>query len=93
MGVEYRIKFNWRRFFYIVQLRQNSKVTKCCGMWSVDGIGHYIQKGSILLHTLICLINEQGQINEQALNSKVLPACFLFTVYVVPNKRAGRANS
>ena len=39
----------------------------------------------------MCLINEQGQINEQALNSKVLPACFLFTVYVVPNKRAGAA--
>ena len=39
--------------------------------------------------TLEYLINEQAVINEQALNSKVLPARFLFSGYVVPNKRAG----
>ena len=43
----------------------------------------------IHLRTLVFLLNEQALINEQALNSKVLPARFLLTVYVVPNKRAG----
>ena len=39
--------------------------------------------------TLIYLIAEQDVLSEQALNSKIHPACFLFTVYVVPNNRAG----
>ena len=39
--------------------------------------------------TLIYLIAEQDVLSEQALNSKIHPARFLFTVYVVPNKRAG----
>ena len=39
--------------------------------------------------TLIYLIAEQDVLSEQALNSKIHPARFLFTVYVVPNKEAG----
>ena len=37
------------------------------------------------LCTLIYLIAEQALISEQVLNSKVLPARFLYTAYVVPN--------
>ena len=29
------------------------------------------------------------ELSEQVLNSMVLPACFLFSAYVVANKRAG----
>ena len=41
------------------------------------------------MSTLTYLIVEQDVLSEQALNSKFHPTGFLFTAYVVPNKRAG----
>ena len=43
----------------------------------------------IFLFTVVYLIAEQDVLSEQALNSKIHPARFLLSAYVVSNKRAG----
>ena len=39
--------------------------------------------------TLVCLIAEQALLSKQVQNSKVLPALFLFSAYVLTKMRAG----
>ena len=61
----------------------------CQGVWKLITNPVYNFFFTFLSTTLKYLINKQDLINVQALNSKIHPARFLLTVYVVPNKRAG----